>query len=217
MRISPLSMSCLLAAITVFTAIPAAAQDAPKAAILGDFSLLNFNPTISGVPKTNEYGGGGAFTCFINRYLGVTAEFQGYGTVSIQRTVVDGDLSGIPSGTYSSQSNNFTYLFGPQVKFRAKRFAPFAELLLGGSNTNIYSHLKCTDCLTTSPTLDIPSQHPFTMALGGGLDLNVNNHVAIRVGQFDWLLTRYSNPFTFANNQNNFRFQTGIVVALGGK
>ena len=61
------------------------------------------------------------------------------------------------------------------------------------------------------------TQHPFTMAFGGGVDFNVSRNVAFRLGEFDWILTRYTNPITDTNNQNNFRYLGGIVFKFGGQ
>ena len=55
------------------------------------------------------------------------------------------------------------------------------------------------------------TQHPFSMAVGGGLDVNVSKNVAIRVAELDYFLTRYTNPITSTNNQNNFRYLGGVV------
>ena len=44
----------------------------------------------------------------------------------------------------------------------------------------------------------------------------MGSHVALRLAQIDYLLTRYTNPFTNTNNQNNFRYVGGIVFKFGG-
>ena len=49
------------------------------------------------------------------------------------------------------------------------------------------------------------------MAVGGGLDISVSHRVSIRPVEFDYVLSRYSNPLTSTNNQNNFRYVGGIV------
>ena len=54
------------------------------------------------------------------------------------------------------------------------------------------------------------------MALGGGLDFNINKHFGIRLGEMDWVMTRFTNPFTDTNNQNSFRYLGGVVVRFGG-
>jgi hypothetical protein len=60
-----------------------------------------------------------------------------------------------------------------------------------------------------------PAAEAFAMDFGGGVDIPVHTFVAIRPVQIDYLLTRFSNPFTGASNQNNFRYSAGIVFSLG--
>ena len=55
------------------------------------------------------------------------------------------------------------------------------------------------------------------MAFGGGVDVKISKNIALRPIEIDWILTRYTNPFTLTNNQNNFRYNAGIVFYLGGK
>ena len=55
------------------------------------------------------------------------------------------------------------------------------------------------------------------MAVGGGLDINLSENVAIRVAEFDYFLTRYTNSITSTNNQNNFRYLFGIVFEFHPK
>jgi hypothetical protein len=49
------------------------------------------------------------------------------------------------------------------------------------------------------------------MAVGGGVDFKVSKNFAIRAAELDNFLTRYTNPFTSTNNQNNFRYLAGLV------
>ena len=58
---------------------------------------------------------------------------------------------------------------------------------------------------------------PLRWPVGGGLDLNAGKHFALRLGEMDYVLTRYTNPFTQTNNQNNFRYLGGVVFKFGGE
>jgi hypothetical protein len=50
------------------------------------------------------------------------------------------------------------------------------------------------------------------VVLGGGVDIKVTSHLAIRPIEVDYYLTRFINNFTTGNNnQNNFRYQAGLV------
>lgn len=55
------------------------------------------------------------------------------------------------------------------------------------------------------------TQHPFTMAFGGGVDLNLGRTLPSRLAELDSVVTRYTNPLTSTNNQNNFRYLGRIV------
>jgi hypothetical protein len=53
------------------------------------------------------------------------------------------------------------------------------------------------------------------MAAGGGLDLTLTRHLAIRLVQTDYLLTLLPNQSN--DHQNNFRFSTGVLFRFGNK
>jgi hypothetical protein len=105
----------------------------------------------------------------------------------------------------------FTYLFGPVVKIPTSRVTPFAELLFGGSNSNGYANLSRSVDAGGGTIAAAGTQHPFTMALGGGLDWHLNKNFSIRPIEIDYILTRYTNPFSSTNNQNSFRYSAGVV------
>ena len=48
------------------------------------------------------------------------------------------------------------------------------------------------------------------MEFGGGVDIPINKHVQFRPAEIDYLLTRFSNPFTATNSQNTFRYGLGV-------
>jgi hypothetical protein len=195
------------------------AQNSPKWELYGDYSYLQFNPTINGLNSRALNGGGGGVQVNFGKYFGLKGDFQGYAStqVTFTQSVAVNPLGGgtIPVGTYKSSFNMFTYLFGPVVGAHSKNIYVYGEFLMGGSNTSGYGNLeKAIDAgggtITVSAT-----QHPFTWALGGGLDWRMNKAVALRLGEMDWLATRYTNPLTNTNNQHSFRYLGGIVFTFG--
>jgi len=193
---------------------------APRFELYGNYSYMQFNPTVTGLQSRALNGGGGGFQFNMGRYFGLKGDFQGYGSTQWTTTVTApiGTPKGIiPVGTYKSNANMFTYMFGPVVKVPMKRIVPFGEVLFGGSNSNGYASL--TDAIVAGGgTIDRGStQHPFTMAFGGGIDVVATKHLSFRLGEFDYVLTRYTNPITDTNNQNNFRYLGGIVLTFGGE
>jgi hypothetical protein len=95
---------------------------------------------------------------------------------------------------------------------------PFGALLFGGAHTNVYGNAFKTLCqpmvggcgITKAPTAEA-----FAMSFGGGVDIPINHRVSFRPAEFSYLLTRFSNPLTKTNNQNNFRYSVGINFNLG--
>jgi len=190
-----------------------AQEPPPKADVFLVYSYLRFNPTLPAARNRSYNGGGGGFTFFMGKYFGLKGEFMGYASTTFTTTVTAPVITSrgtIPVGTFSSQANMFTYMFGPVVRLPGK-VTPFAEVLFGGSNTNGYTDLIKSINLGGGTLSSSGTQHPFTMAYGGGLDVNVHHHVAIRPVEIDYVLTRYTNPFTGTNNQNNFRYNGGVV------
>jgi hypothetical protein len=184
--------------------------------VYGEYSYLRFNPTVFGLNSRSFNGGGGGATWYFAKILGVKGDFMGYGSTTFTKTfntsvIVPGG-GVIPAGTYTTQGNMFTYLFGPVVKIPIPKITPFGEILFGGSNTNGYVNLENSINNAGGTISRTPTQHPFTMALGGGLDISLSRHISLRPGEVDYVLSRYSNPLTSTNNQNNFRYCGGIVL-----
>lgn len=196
-----LRFAVLFAAVLIFCGA-AFAQDSPKVELTGDYSYYRVNPGLpSYFNSQNLNGGGGQVALYLNKWFGVAGDFQGYGSYT-QCTKPGSEVTGCASG------NAFTFLFGPQIKYRAGKFEPFAEVLVGGAHTNFYAN-ACNNlelCGSKSPT-----NNAFAVAIGGGVDIAVSSKFAIRLVDADYELTRFGNNFTGGNNsQSNFRFQTGV-------
>lgn len=160
----------------------ASAQDRFEA--FGDYSYLHFSPTIGGVPARSFNGGGGGVALNFAKLFQIKADFQGYGSTTLTKVVpVTVILPGggvIPAGTYSSSASMFTYLFGPVVRIPLPVVKPFGEILFGGSNTAAYTNLEQA-IIAGGGTIGIsPNQHPFAMAVGGGIDISVSRRLSIR-------------------------------------
>jgi len=207
---SPIALAVfLLCGTTAF------AQEAQRIEVFGEYSYLRFNPTIPQFNNRSFNGGGGGATFNLTHDFGIKAEFMGYGSTQWTATLgapVVTPRGTIPAGTYSTQANMFTYLFGPVVKIPLSSITPYGEVLFGGSNSNGYANLTRfvnsvggTFNASTSGT-----QHPFTMAVGGGLDVHLGHNWSLRPVEIDYVLTRYTNPFSNTNNQNHFRYLVGV-------
>lgn len=174
-----------------------------------NYSFVLYNPAKSLAGSRYLNGGGGSLGVNFGEYFMLKGEFQGYGTTTFTYRVPKTANSN--GGTFQSQGNMFTYMFGPQVTFPLNNKRIFAEGLFGGANTNAYANLFKAASVTGLSA----SNNGFAMALGGGFDIAITDHVAVRPIQLDYFLTRYQwNPIGI-NNQSNFRYQAGVVFAFG--
>ena len=210
---------CLLAPGLMLGLCAYAADGVSTWELTGNYSYFQFNPTITGLQSRAFNGGGVQAQYNFGHYFGIKGDFQGYG--STQWTVnvtspIPTSRGIIPIGTYRSNGNMFTYMFGPVAGFNSHHFAVFSEVLFGGSNSSLYGSLYNVTIIGGSASAN-SSQHPFTMAVGGGVDVNAGKQVSLRLGEMDWVLTRYTNPFTSTNNQNSFRYIGGVVFKFGGE
>jgi hypothetical protein len=201
----------LLAAI-VSVGISACAQ---RFELFGEYSYLHFSPTLTGLQSRSFNGGGGGAQINFLKIFAIKADLMGYGsttfTVNYPTAVHLPTGGNIPAGTYTTNGDMFTFLFGPVVIIPIPKVKPFVEGLLGGSQSNVYTNLS-NAIDHAGGTVAVATQHPFTVALGGGLDVSAGKHVAIRLGEFDYVLSRYSNPLTSTSNQNNFRYCGGLIL-----
>ena len=174
-----------------------------KAFCLVSLVFLILQPAMAQeVPKAELFGGyswaGGNFhgwnasvTGNITKRFGVVADFSGhYGSE------LDGSLT--------VQEDAHSFLFGPRFTFRSKRLSPFVYALFGATRFH--------ESATVAGQKLSDSDTGFSSALGGGLDVKVNNRVAIRAFQLD-----YFRPNFFGESHNRGRLAFGVVLHLGKK
>jgi opacity protein-like surface antigen len=170
----------VICTIICFGSILAFGQEteAAKGEFFAGYQYFHATTGVSGVDGFSLNGWNASMSGFFTRNLGVTADFSGsYGS---------------PSGV-SVKLHSF--LFGPTVRFpNTSRITPFAHALFGGGH------------ITASALGLSGGETDFTWAAGGGIDVNATRHLAIRLGQADFLQTRASGQ-----SQNHFRYSAGIV------
>jgi opacity protein-like surface antigen len=165
--------------------------------------LLSLSAAAQGeIPKVELYGGyswaGGNFhgwnasvTGNVNSWLGVTADFSGHYGGSREGNI------------FEERQRAHSFLFGPRFSARKrKRVSPFAYALFG------VSHLKTRETLFGNTFT--ASDSGFAMALGGGLDIKVNERVAVRAFQLDFF-----RPVFFGEAENRGRLSFGLVLRFG--
>jgi opacity protein-like surface antigen len=99
-----------------------------------------------------------------------------------------------------------TLLFGPRFSYRAKAVTVFGHWLIGAGTNKLEDETGNFNYQSTT-------KWQFAMGIGGGLDVNIGKHFAIRPVQFDWLpvdsdLTDAGYDKSFLNNT---RYMFGAV------
>jgi hypothetical protein len=158
---------------------------AQKAQVFAGYQYLRTD--ISGVATdtthVNLNGWDTNVTGLITPHFGVTADFSGaYGKPTIDS---ESDV----------KSRVHTFLFGPTVRTEVGKAAVAGHVLFGAARLSL-------------PDSNY-SDNAFSMAVGGAVDYNVKKNFAVRVGQFDYILTKFQN-----DNQNHFRYATGVVFTF---
>jgi hypothetical protein len=193
-----------------------AAQPAPKGGDLArtelflGFSHFQAVPALKTGNRMVGLNGGSATVAFnLNRYLGLVADFGGYGDTQLRLTGAEG----APPRVAAASGAAYTYLSGPRLSYRKyNRITPFAQVLFGGVHATEVTLSGCTGSLC-SP---LPTQNSFAIAAGGGFDIGVLRHVSVRAIQAEYIMTRFGDLSTeMSTTQNDLRLSSGLVLHFG--
>lgn len=171
--------------LLVFAAPAWAQNDYPRGEFFVGYSYANLDVVVDRLHASGfEVSGTGNF----HRNFGIEADLSGhYGSVD-----VDPDRRG------GEHFQNYLFLAGPRLAGRYEQFTPFAHALFGGNHFRIAGE----------------SSTDFAMAYGGGVDVSVNDHWAIRVVQADYVYVRASEAGISANS-HSVRVSAGLTYRWG--
>lgn len=183
-------------------ALPAGGEYGTRATVFGGYSYLR-----NGSNGFNGWEGQGTFN--FNRYLGVTADVSGsiLSPFSFSSSVFS-------ASTYQHVTN---YLFGPTVTAGFGRSAVFAHALFGAAHSSLGAGVNVP--IIGGISTGLTSANAFAMAFGGGIDIGMTRHFAIRAVQVDYIRTQFNSidaltsglSSSLGNRQNSFRYSSGIV------
>ncbi len=204
-------------AVTMSAPLPASAMPqsrgadsiTPKIELFLGYSFLRNAPTSAGNRLAWLHGGSTSLAINVNRHLGLVADF------GASHTDRFGPFAPPTGGVVDASGNVFTYMFGPRLSFRHDRVTPFVQALFGGVHASAVTLSGCSGIGCTP----LPSENAFAMTAGGGLDITLHRHVALRLFQAEYLMTRFTDRSTLAGTtarQNDVRLSTGIVFRFGG-
>jgi outer membrane protein OmpA-like peptidoglycan-associated protein len=171
----------LFALLLCISSVMAIAQEFPRAEIFGGYSYFRCDTQGDDV-CCNLNGWNASAAINANKYFGVVADFGGYyGTIDS-----DVDL------------RIHSVMIGPKFTLRSERVTPFAQALFGYVHPNVKSG-GVTD-----------TENDFGMSFGGGLDINVSDHISVRPIQVEYFPVKSGGDFL-----NNLRYSAGIVFKAG--
>src|ERR1700691_1360099 len=149
---------------------------------------------VSSCLKWNPRGAGATLTYDFNRWFGLSVDSSGqWGSGE----------SGVAARI--DRVEFFNLSAGPKLTFRRRGFSPFAEALVG-------EHRLASEVFG--------SDYEVGFMAGGGLDLNLNRHFALRLIRADYVFSNHqygSSSAVPATNIRGARLQTGLVFMWGGK
>lgn len=200
MRLAMVAVLC-----SVGTLASAQDQPAPKWELFGGYSFVDPGTDVHGLlpgavlpvgsrVESNPRGAGASITFNFNRWFGLTGD-------------VSADFSSGEKGVRMriDDAEFFNLSAGPKVTFRSRHFSPFLEALVG-------EHRLASEVFR--------SDHEVGFMAGGGLDLNLNRHFALRLIRADYLFSNHQygpSSVVPATDVRGVRLQSGVVLMWGGK
>jgi len=197
-------LSAMIAVLCTF-ATPAAAQDqTPKWELYGGYSFFQPGADVHGqLPgalfpissrmEANPRGIGLSATYDFNRWLGLTLDAS---------THWGSGEGGLPNRIDDAAFSNLS--IGPKVTFRHKHVSPFLEFLVG-------DHRLMPDAFHDIDKVGF--------MVGGGLDINATEHVALRLIRADYVYSNYqygSAAVAPRTELRGLRLQVGLNFMFGG-
>ena len=192
----------VLSAVVLLTGTQALAQEpSPKLEVFAGYSYLNLSTDFISGQREGAHGAGVNIAGNLNKWVGIVADVSWH-----RKTVHANRFNSFDENRYSGTQ----FLFGPRFYVRGQRITGFAEALVGGMKSNASFFVR--------------ENVDFAMAFGGGLDIKVSKHLAIRpfqgdynpIKSFAWNIRDAQNVFEqFLTRDkwiHNFRIQTGVVL-----
>jgi opacity protein-like surface antigen len=189
----------VFAAILLFGLAGFAQDDEyPKFELTGMASALMADIDVLG--NETMWGWGIAGQGNINKYFGIVGEWNAnHGSSTIPDEITE-------EGDIPVDLRVQTILFGPRFSYRAKAVTVFGHFLLGAGT------LKVDDEKNMLSDFEDLTSWQFAYAIGGGLDINLGKHFAIRPIQLDYVFmdsdwiqnTDSDGPGAFNNVRYNF-------------
>lgn len=182
----------ILAGCVSLGSTPARAQGEPQFAAGANYNYVHSNAPPGGCGCFSLNGGNGWASFALTHHISAVGEVGGHFASNINGTGIDLTL--------------ISYLFGARYTFMTEsRFHPFAQALAGGAHASASFN---------SNSLNLSgSENSFAAAGGGGLDVDLTEHIGVRAFEVDYYSTQFKNGVN--DHQNNVRVAAGIYFRFG--
>jgi hypothetical protein len=195
----------VLGILCLFTVGAFAQSELPRFETYLGYSFTRVNSGIN-VPAFSANGGLGEFAVNFNKWFAGVGSFNAVHNGNIHNLHVDQTV--------------FGYNFGPRVNVRFGRVTPFLEALFGATHDSRSFKVPGTERQVGNTVLAqrfVNDANAFSQLYGGGLDINMSNHLAFRPIKFDYYMTRFQpvfieglGPANRNRNQHNLLYSTGF-------
>src|ERR1035441_1088461 len=203
-RVAVMRLAVVAVLCSVGTLAAAQDQPAPKWELFGGYSFVYPGADVHGLlpggvlpvarrVQSNPRGAGPSLTQDVTRWSVLTGDISGEwgsGETEVNNRIDDGEF--------------FNLSGGPKITFRHHYFSPFLEALVGGHRL-------------TSEVFRRDDEVGFMT--GGGLDVNLNRHFALRLIRADYLFSNDQHGAASvvpATDVRGVRLQSGVVFMFGG-
>jgi hypothetical protein len=199
-----------LVCLSALAPLALAAQEQPKATVFGGYSYLR-NGSSNSIGGSNSLNGWeGQATYNFTPYVGLTADISG----SYRNAA---SFAFLPGVSVSANQKLYNFLFGPTVTANMGPVSVFGHALFGAAHSSLGAGVNLP--IIGGLSQGLTSANAFAMAFGGGIDIPVSRHFAIRAAQLDFVRTQFSaldalstGLSSSANGgQSSFRYSGGVV------
>ena len=223
----------LVLCAALLTASVAAATDVPQAEAFLGYNWVRFSPSnpnlpnFNGLPTFDMNGGNAQLAYTLHPRLSLVLDIGAVHAGSVFTLANTPNQNGVDHTLVN-------FVLGPRYTFtRHSRWMPFAQALFGGARGTSSTGISLlpggiiwppVGVLIPPGTLQpvgatVQSERTgFAMLLGGGLDIKVSKHIALRPIGADYYLTRLPRFVTGNDtNMNHFRYSAGVNFLFGAR
>lgn len=180
-----------LLALLCFSAGVSRAQGVPTLEVALNYSHMSVSPTSPLLGNFSLNGASGQIAYNFNKWVSAVGDVGYYSMKPTPSTATIG---------LTIHGTEISYLLGPRLTYRhLGRFTPYGQILIG-----MFHDTPTTFAATKS-------EFKLGFSAGGGIDVRIKPHIAIRPVAIDIMRTQFAEEGSTRQIQNNIRYSAGVV------